>query len=177
MAVTMDAAGSGEKAADAADGSSQKQRGLFEKKDNRAEDDVHESWYIYQQPGNKCVVCLGQGEERCLYCYGAGSVVIGTSAERDTKICQMCEGAGKNTCIRCEGSGVRPDWRWADDGVGKVPNKTNADVCKEMVFDLSKYQITKEKKPAASASTEDAVETDTDVDEKATKDSVTAAHK
>jgi len=106
---------------------------------------VHPSWFIYQQPGNKCVVCFGEGRERCLYCYGKGTIVIGTQSERDTTECPLCDGAGSDVCTRCEGTGVRPDWKHDLNTGERVPNKTNEDICKELVFDDSKYKVAKTK--------------------------------
>jgi len=105
---------------------------------------VHPSWFIYQRPGNLCVICYGEGHEKCLYCYGKGQIVVGTNPERDTKECPLCDGKGSSECNRCEGTGKRPDWRYDIQLRKRVPNKTNADVCKEMVFDASKYQVSRE---------------------------------
>eukprot|EP00184_Porphyridium_aerugineum_P005522 CAMPEP_0184693664 /NCGR_PEP_ID=MMETSP0313-20130426/1837_1 /TAXON_ID=2792 /ORGANISM="Porphyridium aerugineum, Strain SAG 1380-2" /LENGTH=214 /DNA_ID=CAMNT_0027151801 /DNA_START=99 /DNA_END=743 /DNA_ORIENTATION=+ len=125
-----------------------KEKGKEKEKETRKVEGVHPSWYIYQKPGNLCVICYGEGYEKCMFCYGKGHVVIGTSLERDTKPCPVCSGATKNLCTRCQGTGKRPDWIYSDDFKTKIPNKTNADVCKEMVFDPSMYQVTKEEMEA-----------------------------
>mmetsp|Transcript_11615 Transcript_11615/g.35487 ORF Transcript_11615/g.35487 Transcript_11615/m.35487 type:complete len:211 (+) Transcript_11615:126-758(+) len=89
---------------------------------------LHESWYIYYEDGNKCVVCRGKGHEACSYCYGEGYIVIGADSENDRATCPLCSGSAELTCMRCKGSGVRPSTRY-NPQTGKVErNPTNAEV-------------------------------------------------
>jgi len=102
--------------------------GTEEQEDRDEESVLHRSWYIYEQPGNPCVVCSGQGANKCLHCYGNGYLLIGPDAERDREECAMCKGTKKDMCRRCLGSGVRPSTSWNEAGE-EVPNLTNEQVC------------------------------------------------
>lgn len=97
--------------------------------DDDVEEELHESWRVYSSGGNKCVICLGKGETRCLYCYGDTSVKIGPDAKRDTITCPQCKGRGSEICRRCEGSGIRPSTRFDVDKWEYVANVTNDDIC------------------------------------------------
>jgi len=89
---------------------------------------LHESWYVYYEEGNKCVVCRGEGTETCSYCYGEGYVVIGANQETDRAVCPLCEGAKANICMRCNGSGVRPSTRYNAETDEVERNPTNAEI-------------------------------------------------
>eukprot|EP00871_Galdieria_phlegrea_P004885 jgi/Galph1/5398/GphlegSOOS_G4074.1 len=89
--------------------------------------EVHPSWKIYEEPGNKCVVCLGRGKVKCLYCFGEGKVRIGPDDE-DTIVCNQCFGEKFTTCMRCEGSGVRPSVIYDFETNQWVPGPTNVDI-------------------------------------------------
>lgn len=90
------------------------------------ESELHDSWRVYDQ-GESCVVCLGKGETKCLYCYGTGVVIIGPEKGRDTQTCTHCNGKKVETCCRCEGTGIRPSTKYDFEAQKQVPNKRNAD--------------------------------------------------
>lgn len=89
---------------------------------------AHESWSIYSQPGNRCVICIGRGSSRCMYCFGEGTVKIGPEDVRDNLKCPLCDGSGTEVCPRCEGSGIRPDTRLNVLTLEYEPNLTNEQV-------------------------------------------------
>lgn len=89
---------------------------------------------------------MGEGYSSCLYCFGAGYVVIGpepqAEPETDSAMCPVCKGAGKTLCARCEGDGRRPstfynveterveprnDLDWKRELVGAPPNEGAGD--------------------------------------------------
>lgn len=105
--------------------------GSFVEDDEDEEDDedaVDPSWSIYEQEGNKCVICLGTGYDKCLFCFGKGTVQIGPEPGRDTETCPMCQGETKLQCMRCEGSGVRPSTCYDVKTGTYVRNWTNAEI-------------------------------------------------
>jgi len=102
--------------------------GTDEEEDADEESGLHGSWYMYEQPGNACVVCDGQGAVKCLHCFGNGYLLLGPDAERDRQECRVCDGTKTDLCRRCLGSGVRPSTRWNEAGE-VVPNLTNEQVC------------------------------------------------
>lgn len=87
-----------------------------------------DSWRIYEQAGNPCVVCLGTGKCKCLYCFGDGVVFIGPSRERDEETCPQCAGRKLEECPRCRGSGVRPSTRIDIATMKQVRNFTNEEI-------------------------------------------------
>lgn len=89
---------------------------------------VHDSWKVYEKPGNLCVLCNGKGDTRCLFCFGEGSIKIGPETARDSLTCTECHGSGIEECIRCEGSGKRPSMRYDVKSEKFVPNMTNEQV-------------------------------------------------
>lgn len=112
---------------------------------------LHSSWYIYEQPGNPCVVCCGRGVNKCLYCYGDGYLLIGPDQVRDRQECPVCAGRKSDTCRRCQGSGVRPSTSMNAAGE-EEPNMTNAEVCAAAAAEGAAYLAT-----GASPDTEMAV--------------------
>lgn len=103
--------------------------------------ELHPSWYIYEQPGNPCVVCCGRGENKCLYCYGDGYLLIGPDEVRDRQECPICAGRKTDMCRRCQGSGVRPSVSINAAGE-EVPNMTNAEVCAAAAAEGEAYLAT-----------------------------------
>lgn len=94
----------------------------------RGASELHESWRVYEKDGNACVICLGTGKCKCLYCFGDGVVFVGPERRRDETTCPQCEGRACETCPRCHGSGVRPSTRM-DPLTGNLgPNRTNKEV-------------------------------------------------
>uniref|UniRef100_A0A7S0G3T3 CR-type domain-containing protein n=1 Tax=Rhodosorus marinus TaxID=101924 RepID=A0A7S0G3T3_9RHOD len=89
---------------------------------------LDESWYVYYEEGNKCVVCRGEGTETCSYCYGEGFIVIGANQETDRAVCPICEGAKVTVCMRCNGTGVRPSTRFNAETEEEERNPTNAEI-------------------------------------------------
>jgi len=89
--------------------------------------ELHPSWNIYEEPGNKCLICLGRGKVKCLYCFGKGSVRIGPD-EEDSIPCNQCNGEMYTVCERCEGTGVRPSVIYDFETHQWVPGPTNADI-------------------------------------------------
>lgn len=87
-----------------------------------------DSWRIYEQEGNPCVICLGTGKCKCLHCFGDGVVYIGPNRERDEVTCPQCDGRQADICPRCRGTGVRPSTRLDFDTLTMVPNCTNEDI-------------------------------------------------
>ncbi|GJQ12446.1 hypothetical protein GpartN1_g4237.t1 [Galdieria partita] len=113
--------------------------------DSSAENDInpaselHPSWNIYEEPGNKCLICLGRGKVKCLYCFGRGNVRIGPE-EEDNILCTQCNGEKYTTCERCEGTGVRPNVIYDFETHQWVPGPSNADVLKRIKEKWTKNQ-------------------------------------
>jgi len=107
--------------------------------------ELHESWKIYEMPGNKCVLCQGAGTTKCLYCFGEGTVTIGPEAARDTITCPHCNGTGREECVRCEGTGIRPDdsfdvllMEWEDNLTNEQVRNQKKDAQEEDDFVVSR---------------------------------------
>lgn len=96
--------------------------------------DVHPSWHVYTLPGNKCVLCGGEGHVKCLFCYGEGVVRIGAEVARDTIPCPQCNGSCREICVRCEGSGQRPATRYDVETGTYVRNLTNEEICQGLTL-------------------------------------------
>ncbi|GJD06366.1 hypothetical protein Gasu2_07890 [Galdieria sulphuraria] len=101
--------------------------------------ELHPSWNIYEEPGNKCLICLGRGKVKCLYCFGRGNVRIGPD-EEDSILCNQCNGEKYTTCERCEGTGVRPNVIYDFETHQWVPGPSNADVLKRIKEKWNKNQ-------------------------------------
>lgn len=118
--------------------------------------ELHESWRVYEKEGNVCVICLGTGKCKCLYCFGDGVVYVGPEKRRDETTCPQCEGRTRETCPRCHGSGIRPSTRMNPLTGQLEPNRTNKEV-REGVSKTSSgadeaHVITEDKEHAANAS-------------------------
>lgn len=96
--------------------------------------DVHASWHVYSLPGNKCVLCRGEGHVKCLFCYGEGTVRIGAEDARDTISCPQCDGSSRELCTRCQGSGQRPTTRYDVETDKYVRNLTNEEVSRGLTL-------------------------------------------